>query len=91
MDIPALAALVSTRKQYDYRATTLSEIDAIAGTLIDPHFRRAFTYGFDVFRMPCSKALYSCENTSTSAYVAQAVNPLGESGCLSNLNHAGRV
>src|SRR4051812_42328861 len=86
-DVAALRSFISAGKQYRQFATFVSEIDAIARSVINTHFGYAFAHGSNVTWIAESHSIDPDGNTCASLPVAEFRNPQVERRRFSDFDH----
>ena len=73
--ISALLPLVSTQEQDDDLVANSSELDAVAGTVVNTKFQYAFTDSFRITKIAKLDARQACINSLSCSAVSQTVKP----------------
>jgi len=90
LDVVGLGGLVASTEEQDDGVALRSEIDAVAGAVVDPQFGDALADWPGVtevaFRYPFGSAIDPNHGLS----VFKCLQPQSENGCLIDLDHAGK-
>ena len=82
-----LGVFITPSQQDDHLLAYLFEIDPIAWSVINPHFRYTLTNRLNISRVSGRQSFNSDKDTSTGADVLQRIDPFGKSFCFADFNH----
>jgi len=90
LDIICLGRLVASTEEQDDGVALRSEVDAVAGTIVDPQFRDALPYWPGIPEVAFRYTLGATVDPKPSLLVLERLQPQSENGCLIDLDHAGK-
>ena len=87
LDVFRLRALISAAQQHDQRATAPDKVDAVAGTVVNPQFADAFTYGRNISGIAERQAINPRYDLASGAMIAEVGHPVRKGSGLTNFDH----
>gem|GEM_PF-4460981 len=82
-----LAIFIAPSQQDDHHLAYLFEIDPVAWSVINPHFRYTLTNRLNISRVSGRQSFNSDKDTSTGTDVLQPIDPFGKSFCFADFDH----
>lgn len=86
-DVLGLRPLIAPSQQHDELLPTLHKIDPVAGAIVDPQFRHAFTHRAYISRIAQGQAADPQVNPGAGVEITQALEPFMKYVCLADFNH----